>query len=202
MAFEKKDNVTFDQKVSLRKVGLSLLDEPPVIMETHGGIGDIYSAIYHPYEDGVVLEKDSLKCEILSRQRPTWAVYQADSPLALKQGVGSHLKINFLDLDPYGDCWPTMQGFFESKRPFAKRMVVCVNDGLRQKVRTGGAWDSSTLEPVVHLLGNNIWPVYLEACKILLNQAVTTVGYRVRKFEGYYAGVGKKLTHFIAILDR
>lgn len=199
--FRKIDNTSFDQKASIRKAALELIDNP-IIMETHAGIGDIYRAIYYPYERGIAMEKDGFKCEILAHQRPSWAVYQADSPLALTLGAGGHLGVNFLDVDPYGDSWPTIQAFFSSTRPFPRRMVLAVNDGLRQKIRTGGGWDSKTLQPVVRVMGNDLWHRYLDACRLLLGDAIKSNGYHITKFSGYYTGEGKKLTHFIALLEK
>ena len=202
MAFQQKDNDSIDDKVALRQVALSAVRDKPVIMKTHGGMGAIYDRLYYPYDQGVVFDKDSLKAQMLSQQRPTWCVYQADVEKALSLGAGAHMEINYLDLDPYGDSWPTINAYFGSKRPFAKRMIVVVNDGLRQKIRAGGAWDSKTLEPIVLMWGNQLWDKYLDACKVLLGMAIKDTGYEIKVFEGYYTGNGKKLTHFMAILER
>jgi len=196
------DNGSFDEKVMLRLTAVRALTETPVIIETHGGIGDLWAACYRDVEEGVVFEKDSGKAEKLARQRPTWAVYEADSEIALRLGAGSHLCANLLDLDPYGDPWPAIRGYFGSRRPFAGRMVVVVNDGLRHKIRGGGAWDSGTLAPMVERYGNDLWNRYLHICEEMMTEAVKLAGYRVTFFDGYYAGHEKKLTHYLAILEK
>lgn len=201
MAFEKQDNASFDHKVSLRQTALEFI-ELPIIMETHAGIGDIFQVVYHQYKIGVAFDKNPMKCEILARQRPTWAVYQADSQVALSLGAGSHLEVNFLDVDPYGDSWPTIKAFFGSQRTFTDRMVLVVNDGLRKKVQIGGSWNSKTLRPVARVMGNDLWHRYLDACKLLLSNTIKDTGYRMSKFDGYYTGEGKRMTHFMALLER
>lgn len=134
---DKKDNSTLDDKVMLRAVALRHLGAEPVIMETHGGIGDVWASVYQHVWQGVVFEKDSVKASKLARQRPTWAVYEADCVKALALGAGGYLTVNLLDVDPYGDPWPALTAFFGSVRPFAPRMVVVVNDGMRQPVAIG-----------------------------------------------------------------
>lgn len=197
------DNGTYQEKLMLRQTALRALGgATPVVMETHGGIGDLGATLYKDVVDGVVFEKESDRTLVLAHQRPSWAVYEGDCVNAIRLGAGAHLTVNLLDVDPYGDPWPAIQAFFGSTRPFAPRMVVVVNDGLRQKVRGGGAWDSSTLAPVVEIWGNNLWGRYLEACEWLMKQAADKAGYQVDLFEGYYTGVEKKLTHTLSILSQ
>ena len=102
----QKDNTTFRHKVALRRQALALL-ENPIILETHGGVGKLYRALYAGMA-GMVFEKDERKAEILAGQRPTWAVYHADCVMALQAGAGSWLPINFVDCDPYGAPWTTL----------------------------------------------------------------------------------------------
>lgn len=194
------DNNTYEQKVSLRVTALRQLRDIPVVMETHGGIGDVWAAVYRHVVDGVVFDKQADRAELLAHQRPTWSVYNADCTPAIRNGAGKHLCVNLLDIDPYGDSWPTIQAYFASKRPFPERMIIVVNDGLRHKVRAGGAWDSGTLEPVVQRWGNDLWDKYLDACAFLLEDAVQAAGYQVAFFDGYHCGVEQKMTHFIGEL--
>jgi hypothetical protein len=128
---QKHDNITLSAKVMLRQTALRLLGDDPVIVETHGGRGDIWSAVYRDFPTGAVFEKDPGKADILAMQRPTWAVYEADVEIALAAGAARHLTVDLLDVDPYGAAWPALKAFFGSTRPLAPRMVVVVNDGLR-----------------------------------------------------------------------
>ena len=112
MPKRKRDNSTFPQKVALRQEALRLLYASPVIMETHGGVGKLFDAVYAHVERGIVFEKDADKTAVLGKQRPSWAVYEADCVTALQEGVGGHLAVNFLDIDPYGECWPVVDAFF------------------------------------------------------------------------------------------
>ena len=104
----KLDNSSFSQKVMLRQTAVRMAGEKPLIMETHGGMGDLWSAVYRDVEEGVVFEKESEKADYLARQRPSWAVYHADCVKALAAGAGAHMEVNLLDLDPYGGCWETL----------------------------------------------------------------------------------------------
>lgn len=171
-------------------------------METHGGAGALYRACYSHLARGVVFEKDAAKCDLLARQRPGWAVYETNVETALAVGAGSHLEINVLDLDPYGEPWPTLKAFLSSERPRAPRLWVVVNDGLRQKVRIGGAWSVGSLHAAVQRFGNNLDPIYLDVCRWMVAQYAEAAGYTLRRFYGYYTGHGQQMTHYAATLEQ
>lgn len=196
------DNSTFDQKVMLRMTARQMLwtkDITPVVMETHGGLGDVYGTVYTDVAEGVVFEKDGSRTAALAHQRPSWAVYEADCETAVALGAGGHLRVNLLDVDPYGAEWPVIRAFFNSPRPYADYMVVVVNSGLRHKLRTGGGWDVDYLADAVAKYGNhNMWARYLDVCADLLEDAAR--GYTVEFFDGYYTGIEKKMTHWLAAL--
>lgn len=93
---KQQDNKTVLEKAHLRKRVLGMLEQPPVILETHGGNGGLYLRCYKHITDGIVFETDAKKAETLTRQRPTWSVCQTDCVWSLQSGVGSHLDINFI----------------------------------------------------------------------------------------------------------
>lgn len=198
----QKDNSTFNQKAALRRMVLRELAAPPVVMETHGGAGALYRACYSQISRGVVFEKDPAKCDLLARQRPGWAVYETNVEGALAAGAGAHLEINVLDLDPYGEPWPALRAFMESERPRAARLWLVVNDGLRQKVRMGGAWSCASLQPAVARFGNNLHDCYLDVCRWMIAETTEAVGYALRRFQGYYTGHGDQMTHYAALLEQ
>ena len=202
----KLDNSTYQHKLALRRRALALLTEvgieQPVVMETHGGRGELFKACYEHLPEGVVFETDNQKAAHLGKQRPTWAVYQADCVHALSGGVGAHLTVDLLDCDPYGEPWPVLEAFFTSQRSFAPVMAVAVNDGLRQKLAMGGAWDVASLQDAVQKHGNDLHPIYLEVCRELLEEKVAHVGYQVSYFGGYYTGAKQAMTHYLAMLRR
>lgn len=202
----QKDNSTYAYKVALRKDALRRLAElgitAPVVCETNGGAGKLFAACYAHLDHGVVFEKDATKSARLGRQRPTWAVYEGDCIEALKGGVGSHLTVDLLDVDPYGDSWQIIEAFFSSVRPWAKYMAVAVNDGLRQKLALGGAWNTGTMKKAVEKFGNDLHPVYLEVCAYLMEEKAADAGYRVSHFSGYYCGMNSAMTHYLALLER
>lgn len=197
----RKDNSTLRHKVALRMRMLALIDTP-VVLETHGGAGMIWSRCYSHLDRGVVFEKDAIKAGRLARQRPTWAVYEADTARALAAGAGAHLPVTVLDVDPYGDPWPTIAAFFTSTRPRAPRLSVVVNDGLRHKVRLGGAWTTGTLAPLVKQYGNDLHDVYLEVCQELMRTEAAKAGYALGRFGGYYCGHRGQMTHYLAVLEQ
>jgi len=199
----KKDNSTFNQKVILRKRALLRLGIlRPIVMETHGGEGRIWETCYAHLHRGVVFEKDSDRADLLARQRPTWAVYEADSELALADGVGAHVTVDLLDVDPYGSSWETIEAFFISERPFAPKMVVAVNDGLRESLEMAQGWKTKSLQPVIDRHGNNLYPIYLEVCRELMEIHTAKAAYQVESFAGYYCGIRGKMCHFLAVLCR
>ena len=200
---QRQDNSTISRKVSLRLKTLGELGAPPIVMETHGGYGHIWQRCYREIPRGVVLEIRPERAEVLARQRPTWAVYQADCVVALAGGVGAHLRVNFLDCDPWGEPWPVITAFFSSHRPFPKRLALVVNDGLRSNLVLGCAWSVRSLSDVVRRFGNaRIYPDYLAVCRILLAEKVAVAGYRIVRWAGYYCGNRQYQTHYAAILER
>lgn len=198
----QKDNSTFKQKVALRKLMLDQIGETPVILESHGGMGQVWAAVYASVEQGAVFEKDEDKAGMLARQRPTWAVYEADCIQSLLGGAGDHLTVNVVDLDPYGEPWPAIDAFFASSRPRVDRLWVVVNDGLRQSVRMGTAWTVESLAPAVQMFGNRLRNRYLDVCKWMLKEKAAVADYRLDRFAGYYCGHGKQMTHYLALLVR
>jgi hypothetical protein len=200
----KLDNLTLSQKVMLRQTALAALGETPIICETHGGRGDVFASVYTHVEDGAVFETDPDKAVLLAAQRPTWSVYEADVEMALAAGAGRHLTFNYLDVDPYGSAWDTLDAYFGSTRPFAARMVVVVNDGLRFKAQGGSAWQTERLEPFVARYGNHaVWREYpTRICRELMDATAALGGYTVRLFESYPTGRELKMVHMLAVLER
>ena len=183
----------------LRRFAVAQLRDP-VVMETHGGYGRLWEACYAHLAHGIVFEKDSERASHLVLQRPSWAVYEADSEAALRLGAGAHLEVNLLDLDPYGDPWPTIAAFFASDRPRAPEMFVVVNDGLRMSARLRTAWHTGSLAPIVGKYGNDLGPVYLDVCEELMRENGAKAGYQLEAFSGYYCGHLGNMTHYLARL--
>ncbi len=172
-------------------------------METHGGFGRVYLDCYARAAGGVVFEKDPARCDVLARQRPHWAVYQNDCVSALGAGAGAHLVINFLDVDPYGDPWPTISAFFMSDRPRAELVVVAVNDGLRQKLKMNGGWDVASLAEMVARYGSAaMYRRYTQICAELMEEKALQAGYRLERWGAYYTGHAQQMTHYGAVLVR
>lgn len=181
---------------------LKLVDNP-VVMETHGGYGMLYHQCYSNVKSGVVMEKDAKKTAVLAHQRATWAVYECDCVEALKAGVGAHLPVNFLDVDPYGEPWPVIDAFFQSRRYFPTVLGVVVNDGLRQKVKMNGGWDVASLQAVVSRHGSRaMYGNYLEISRDLLQEKAGQRGYTLTRWAGYYCGYHDQMTHYAALFTR
>jgi hypothetical protein len=203
MTKASKDNSTLPKKVRLRRRMLRALgDVEPVIMETHGGKGRIFLECYSHVTRGIVIERETDKIEHLATQRPTWSVVQGDSLRILAYGIGDHLPVNFLDVDPWGDPWPTLKGFFWSDRPKPDRLVVVVQDGLRQKVQQGGGWDVASLEPMVKKYGSEFGAIYLDVSQDFLQTIADQGGYEMETWHGYHCGHQDLQTHSAAIFRR
>ncbi len=171
----------------------------PIICETHGGTGRLWQACYSHIERGIVFEKAESKVAVLAKQRPMWSVYQCDVVPALEAGFGSHLEVNFLDVDPYGDPHPVIDAFLASERPRPEKLCLAVNDGLRNKLRLTGGWDAESVKHKVAKYGNGLARVYLEVCEEMLKEKAAQAGYDLSRFWGYYATAD--LTHYAAVLS-
>lgn len=180
---KQKDNSTFGEKLKLRRSALAHISDP-IVMETHGGLGAVWSKCYSHLPLGIVLEKDPKRTEVLAHQRPTWAVYEGDSAKALAAGVGSHL------------C------FLFSERPFPAILHIVVNDGIRQSVSVTGGWRYNTLRSLIDRFGNGLHSSYLECCQILMDEKAAQAGYRLSRWHGYYCGYNQQMTHYWAVLEQ
>lgn len=197
----QRDNTTFARKASLRAQALLEL-ENPVILETHGGYGRLFARCYYGIPAGVVFEKNPDKAARLAQQRPTWAVYEADCERALMLGVGSHLAINFVDMDPYGEPWGVLDAFFDGHRPRVAKLVIVVNDDLRQGLRMGLAWKTRSMALTVERLGNRaVHDRYVEVCRTLVEDRAGRSDYRLAKWTAYYCGKAQAMTHYAAVLE-
>ena len=199
----QKDNSTFRDKARLRKKALALVDSP-VVMETHGGYGAIYDECYRRADyPGVVFEKHPLKADSLAKQRPTWAVYQCDCVMAIAEGVGFHIPVNFFDIDPYGSPWDVVDAILSQHDRLPGKIVMAVNDGLRQRVQMNGGWNTDQLHRAVNHFGAaSMYRRYLDACQFTLKLKAGEAGYSLARFGGYHCGFGNNMTHYAALLER
>jgi hypothetical protein len=196
----RTDNSTLVKKTALRRQALKLLPAP-VVMETHGGTGQIYRRCYAHIDTGVVFERDPRKARVLGLQRPTWAVYRADCVAAIRAGVGGHLPVNFFDLDPWGEPWPAIEAIFSGGLDLPGRIVFAVNDVLRLTLKRG-AWRVRSMADAVTKFGNDIYHRYLEVARWKLERIAAEVGFTLERFGGYYCGVQQQNAHYYALLRR
>lgn len=198
----QQDNTTLDLKVALR---LNLLRHiaDPVILETHGGYGHVWLRCYFNFAQGVVIEKNPDKAETLARQRPTWSVVEGDCVKAVAAGMGDHLPINLVDVDPYGEPWPVLSALFESTRPWPPTLGIVVNDGLKQKIQLGAAWDINSMHRMVEKYGNAyISEHYLEIAREMLADLAAPQGYTITQWTAYHCGRNLMMSHYAAVLQR
>lgn len=204
----KKDNAGFHEKVKLRQRALTNIRDPLSVLEVYAGEGKLGSKLYGEAAFGIGFEKNEKKCQKLSRLRPSWRIYEGDAVGMCAAGVGalqadeSARALTVVDFDPYGDPWPAISALLRGEAKLAPRIVIAVNDGLRQKVKMGGAWASHSLEPVVEKFGADLFEVYLEVCRYLLEENAREGGYSLAGFEGFYGGAMKQMTHYYAVLER
>jgi hypothetical protein len=196
----QRDNDTLARKAALR--ANAIIGVPGAVLETHGGYGELWKRVYSD-RDGWVIEKDAKKADALARQRPTWAVYECDATKALAAGLARGVEFAVLDCDPYGSPWPVIEAFFESERAFAKKMVVCVNDGLRSKLSHGGGHTlkNKTSAWLVQEYGvAHVFERYLEAVPRGMERVVKVAGYDIERFTIY--SVNQAITHYAAWLTK
>ncbi len=198
----KKQHTTFARKMALRRRILAEVRSrgEPVIIETHGGWGRLWQALYADVPAGVVFEHNRLRAEHLARQRPTWAVYETDCVRALAAGVGSHLVPNLIDLDPHGSPWEALEAALVGLADLADPLWVVATDGLREKLRITGAWPLHALKEFVGEFGNRLADVYLDVCKVKVGRLAALRRYTLDEWRGYYCGAGGAMTHWAARL--
>jgi hypothetical protein len=174
----------------------------PFTIETHGGRGEIYKRLYSGFP-GAVIEKDPERAEFLARQRPSWLVYEGKAEDMLGAGLFRRYSVEMLDVDPFGEPWPTIEGFFGSKRELAPRMALAVNDGLRQNARVKGAWKVGSTKAAARKWGNDkVRAHYLDLCREKVTEIAGAAGYSVEWWHGYYTGNLDDMTHYGALLVR
>lgn len=179
------------------------LEAAPVILETHGGYGEVWKRVYADCARGAVIETDLGKCETLARQRPTWSVYQARAEWAIGEGAAGFLPVTLLDVDPYGEPWPVLDAFFASERERPAVIGIAVNDGLRQKLRLQGGWNVHSMREAVERFGNAaLHEKYLDVAKWKLEQLAARQRYRLAAWTGYHCGFLDDMTHYAAVLQR
>lgn len=199
------DNSSMAIKAAFRQIMLRDMaekDVPPIIIETNGGVGEVYLNCYPSIETGTVFEKDEKKAEALATQRPGWAIYASDCVSALTQNLCSWVPCTVLDVDPYGASWPILNAFFLSERDFQPWMWIAGTDGLRKRLQIIGGWKEGYLQPYVLEYGNNLYPIYLELCPKILAEIVLNAGYLVDRFWGKYAGKNDGMVDYLARLRR
>lgn len=201
MPAQQKDNSTINRKVSLRRQALKRVSADALVLETHGGYGRIYERVYYKHR-GVVIEKDPRKAAQLARQRPAWRVYNALAERSLAAGLAKDVPFGLIDLDPYGSPFDVLDGLLKPGRAFADRVELVVNDGMRNKVRIGGAWHVHCLKNIVARRGNDLLDVYLEVARELVDELAARIGYAVASWTGYYCGHNNDMTHYHASLER
>jgi len=130
-------------------------------------------------------------------------VYQAKAEPSIEAGAAAHLPITLLDVDPYGEPWPTIEAFFTSDRPRPQRIGIAVNDGLRQKLRLQGGWSVHSMRRAVEKFGNaGLFDKYLDVARWKIEQLAALRDYRVTHWTGYYCGFQNDMTHYACVLER
>lgn len=200
---EQKDNSTFLAKLRIRRSALAQV-QTPIVMETNGGLGKLYTQLYRDHPTGIVMEKDTKKADVLARQRPEWRVYEADCVSAIAQGIGADLAVNFLDVDPYGEPWSILGAYFGSDRLFPPVLNVVAHDGITQLLQTKGAWAVKVFEPIVERFGNDFYRDYEQVCQIMMQEKAALAGYSLDRWYITKAKTTGSLHnyHYWAVLSR
>jgi len=150
-----------------------------------------------------VFESNAKKVEHLAAQRPTWAVYECHAETALRGGVGFHLPVNFVDVDPYGEAWGVCEALFGNANHLPDRWALAVNDGLKRYLMLGRGWKSLAVKRFVGQLGNDgVVAEYLSICRILIDELAAEAGFWVSRWAVNSCGHGGQMTHFGAVLER
>jgi len=197
---EQKDNSGIEEKIAVRREGISWLQRTPKVLELFAGRGKIYRVVYKHFNGGVAFEKDQDKAASIARQRPTWRIYEADCVAGIRHGLTFGDKFSFIDLDPYGNPWESLNAVFEEGL-FRDSCVVAVNDGMRIKLRVNGGRDVKSVRPMWKKFGG-LHDCYLQACRWQINKKAANAGFDVDRFTGIYGGHNDQMTHYLFKLNR
>ena len=198
-----KDNTCFAEKRTLRKnLATAIETNGRLILETHGGNGTLWNSCYAGETAGVVFEHNPKKAEILALQRPGWLVINSDVVGALKAGACDFMPFTWLDIDAYGDPWPTIEALFEPPRVLGRTCTLVVTDGLLTRLRLDNGWGIKSLASHVGWLEIFRRRGYLEACRFICERIVAPAGYAIADSGGCYAGPAKRMTLWYARLTR
>lgn len=196
------DNSTYSDKVRLRRAVLTCAPPAPVVLETHGGWGRIFDRTWHRAGSGLVMELVDEKAEALARQRPTWRVYAGDSLKLLRAGVANDVSFDVVDLDPYGSSLEYLDALATTGRQWPDQWQLVVNDGLRKRLPLGVAWSTPRVQRYVLKYGNNLYPVYLQVLREVVEDFAASIGFRVTAWHCYATGEWGDMTHYWAKLAR
>ena len=98
-------------------------------------------------------------------------------------------------------CWKRS---LASERPRAEQVIiVVVHDGVRTSLQRFGSLNMDIFTPIVEQIGElDLHRKYLDVCEQLLDDVVSTAGYVVAGFGGFYSKRDKNQTHFFAELRK
>lgn len=206
----KLDNANLGHKVALRRRALRRLMElgiEPFVLEAYAGLGRLWSACYRDF-DGVAIEKLEEKCYGIAAMRPRWAVYQADTPPAIEQGILGNFPINFVDIDCYGSPWPAYEAFFrwlgktESGPGAPPRLDLVCTDGGGLYTRFTGVWQLERFQPYVQKYGAaRMFEMYPEVCREMVEATAAPLGYELKDWVAFRVGRDKSMMIFWAGLE-
>lgn len=187
------DNSTLRQKIAMRISGLEIAGDCRIV-ETNGGFGKVGDACGYEKFQGMVFEKMEPKAKVLALKRPAWMVFEADAVKAIK-GMKFSSDYSFFDVDPYGDPFEYLAGIANASE--SKRLIIAVNDGLRNKAKRGGSFACESLKKAVHHFGNDsIYDRYLEVVDWITKDIFSNSGFKAKILRGYHCKSGD-MTHYL-----
>lgn len=200
--YAQLDNGNLKYKLKLRKIAKSYAVEKLgdlTCVETHGGKGRLFGLLYYDILNGAVFEQNALKCDILRQQRPAWRCYNTDVNTAISAGVLEDFQFNYVDIDPYGACWNTVEALFSSPI-LSDNLILAVNCGALHNIRMRGL-QVQFMEDAHTKFSSSI-DQYLYVCRYLIDKKSTRVGFKIEYFSGFYHGIGNQMTQFMCHLTR
>lgn len=207
MAVQKHDNSALEQKASLRLQALADAPFTPIALETMGGEGMIYLRCYTGIQKGWVFEKNPDLLIPLTEQRPTWWAYQGEAERILGD-CPDGFNANFIDIDPHGSPWPTLEALFHPRRFTHPEIYLVVHDGSRRFLSVGGSgsndqrWRHGILAELAADYGDDLRTRYSDIAQVAIAKLAKPCGYTIKKWLSFYTGHDKNSTHYWATLHR
>lgn len=98
------------------------------VLECFAGEGRMWRSCWFD-RPGLTNDRDRLKALDAARERQGWGVYSGDTERMLRAGWGAETPFGIVDVDAYGEPWPFVRAWYDSRRVRAPITELVLTDG-------------------------------------------------------------------------